>query len=63
MNLTVLDSTIAVISKGFSINRTEWGIVYKSKNVFKEIGDKFINDEIVLKLKLEAKAVPAEEKK
>lgn len=32
------------------------------KNVFKEIGDKFINDEIVLKLKLEAKAVPAEEK-
>ena len=63
VNLTVLDSTIAVISKGFSINRTEWGIVYKSKNVFKEIGDKFINDEIVLKLKLEAKAVPAEEKK
>ncbi len=63
VNVTVLDSTIAVASRGFSINRTEWGIVYKSKNVFKEIGDKFINDEIVLKFKLEGKAVPAEEKK
>ena len=63
VTVTVSDSIIVVVSPGFNINRTEWGIVYKSKNVFKEIGDKFINDEIALTLKLEAKAVPVEEKK
>jgi len=57
------DSTIAIVSPGFSINRTEWGINYKSKNIFKEIGDKFINDEINLTLKLEAKIAPAEDNK
>ncbi len=61
--VNVLDSTVTVVSQGFSINRTDWGIIYKSKNIFKELGDKFINDEIVLNLKLEANAVPVEEKK
>jgi polyisoprenoid-binding protein YceI len=61
--VTVSDSTVVVVSPGFNINRTDWGITYKSKNVFKELGDKFINDEIALTLKLDAKAAPAEEKK
>ena len=28
------------------IDRTKWGVVYKSGNVFKELGDKIIHDEI-----------------
>jgi len=77
-NLTLLDKTkevaipanvifnegsITVMSSTFTINRTDWGITYKSKNIFKELGDKFINDDIVLKLKVETQAGPGEEKK
>jgi polyisoprenoid-binding protein YceI len=39
-----------------AINRTEWGVVYGSKNIFKNLGDKFINDEVELKIKLTAAA-------
>ena len=30
------------------IDRTKWGVEYKSKNVFKNLGDKFIYDEMEL---------------
>jgi polyisoprenoid-binding protein YceI len=37
-----------------SIDRTQWGVVYGSKNIFKNLGDKFINDIVDLKIKLSA---------
>ncbi len=39
-----------------SIDRTQWGVVYGSKNIFKTLGDKFINDIVDLKIKLSAAA-------
>ncbi|MBM3935600.1 MAG: YceI family protein [Sphingomonadales bacterium] len=39
-----------------SIDRTQWGVVYGSKNIFKNLGDKFINDIVDLKIKLSAAA-------
>ena len=38
----------------FSINRTDWGIKYKSKSIFKNIGDKLIHDNMKLEIKLVA---------
>ena len=37
-----------------TINRTDWGIKYKSKNFFKNVGDKLINDNMRLDIKLVA---------
>lgn len=37
-------------SEAFTIDRTEWGINYKSKSIFTDLGDKFINDDIELKI-------------
>ena len=42
-------------SEVFTINRTEWGVNYGSKSVFENLGDKFINDDIELKLNIKAK--------
>ena len=39
-------------SEAFTIDRTKWGIKFKSKSVFGDLGDKFINDDIELKLSL-----------
>lgn len=58
--VTVSDSTVTVTSGKFTIDRTKWGVNYGSKNIFKDLGDKFINDEIALELQLTAKAAPAE---
>jgi hypothetical protein len=37
-----------------SIDRTQWNVVYGSKNIFKNLGDKFINDMVDLKIKVSA---------
>ena len=47
----------------FSINRTDWGLKYKSKSFFKNIGDKFIHDNMKIGIKLVAKAKAAPIKK
>jgi polyisoprenoid-binding protein YceI len=39
----------------FTINRTDWGIKYKSKNWFKNLGDKWVGDEIKLSVTIETK--------
>ncbi len=41
----------------FSINRTEWGINYGSKNIFKDLKDSFIDDQIEIRLRIVAKFV------
>lgn len=44
----VNDGVVAVKSEEFVIDRTLWGVEYKSKSVFKDLKDKFINDEFSL---------------
>lgn len=38
----------------FSINRTDWGIKYKSKTFFDDLKEKFINDEIEISFTVKA---------
>jgi polyisoprenoid-binding protein YceI len=54
-NLTVGDSSIHLISDSFSIDRTKWGVIYKSTSFFSELGEKFIDDKVGLKIELKAK--------
>ena len=41
-------------SEVFTIDRTTWGVNYGSKSVFENLGDKFINDDIELKVSIKA---------
>lgn len=52
---TVTGDMMTLTTEVFTINRTDWGVNYNSKSVFKNIGDKFINDDIELKVNLKAK--------
>ena len=46
---------IEITSEEFTIDRTKWNVNYGSKSVFDGLGDKFINDEIVLQINIRAK--------
>lgn len=46
---------MTLTSETFTIDRTNWGVNYGSKSVFENLGDKFINDDIELKIKVKAK--------
>ncbi|MBP2834182.1 YceI family protein [Aquimarina sp. U1-2] len=46
--------TMTLDTEVFTINRTEWGVNYGSKSVFENLGDKFINDDIELKISVKA---------
>lgn len=43
-----------ISSETFTIDRTRWDIKYKSKSIFGDLGDKFINDDIELKIMIKA---------
>ncbi|MEW7292605.1 YceI family protein [Aquimarina sp. 2304DJ70-9] len=47
--------TMTLSTEVFTINRTEWGVNYASKSIFENLGDKFINDDIELKISVKAK--------
>ncbi|MCM5663975.1 YceI family protein [Galbibacter mesophilus] len=47
--------TATLTSDAFTINRTNWNVNYGSKSVFDDLGDKFINDDIELTVKVKAK--------
>lgn len=49
-NIRAQDGVVSATSEEFSINRTKWGVNYKSKSVFKELKDKFIDDEFFIKI-------------
>lgn len=49
------DNTVTLVSDPFTINRTLWNVNYGSKSVFDNLGDKFINDDIELKVSISAK--------
>ena len=46
---------IQVSSEPFTIDRTQWNVNFKSKSIFDDLGDKFINDEIELAIRVSAK--------
>ena len=51
---TVTGNAVTVTAPKFNIDRTKWDIKYGSKTLFKDLGDKFINDEIGLTITLAA---------
>ena len=53
--LDISDAGVNVSTPEFSINRTEWGIQFMSKNFFDNLKDNFINDDIQLSIALNAK--------
>ncbi|WP_353779478.1 YceI family protein [Winogradskyella sp. 3972H.M.0a.05] len=46
---------ISITSEKFTIDRSKWDVKYGSKSFFDDLGDKFINDDIELKINLTAK--------
>ncbi|NRR91818.1 YceI family protein [Winogradskyella undariae] len=48
------DNSIMILSDSFTIDRSKWNIKHGSKSFFDNLGDKFINDEIELKINLTA---------
>ncbi len=53
-NVKMNDDGLVAESEEFKINRTDFGVNYGSKSVFSNLGDKFINDDIALKINLVA---------
>lgn len=54
VSLTTADSGISLKSEPFKIDRTLFGIEYKSKSVFDNLKDKFINDEFEISFEVNA---------
>jgi len=48
------NGTITLSSEAFTIDRTKWNVQYGSKSIFDNLGDKFINDDIELKIMVKA---------
>jgi polyisoprenoid-binding protein YceI len=48
------DGIMTLTSETFTIDRSKWNVKYGSKSFFDGLGDKFINDEIELTIKLVA---------
>ena len=54
MNISRNGESMEITSEEFTIDRTKWNVNYGSKSVFDGLGDKFINDDISLKINLKA---------
>lgn len=52
--ITVSDNEVMIHADEFAINRTDWKINFNSNSVFDNLGDKAINDEILIKLHVKA---------
>ena len=48
------NDVITLSSEPFTIDRTKWNVQYGSKSIFDNLGDKFINDDIELKIMVKA---------
>lgn len=49
------DKTVTAVADKIEIDRTKYGIEYKSKSIFSNIGDNFIYDNFTISVKLVAK--------
>lgn len=54
VSVTNENDTVTLSSETFSIDRTKWDIKFKSKSFFDELEDKFINDNIEIKVTVKA---------
>lgn len=54
VSTTVENNTVTLTSETFTIDRSKWNVEYGSKSFFDNLGDKFINDDIELKITLVA---------
>lgn len=54
VSYSVQGDMMELTTEPFTINRTDWGVNYGSKSIFNDLGDKFINDDIELKISLKA---------
>lgn len=54
VNLNEEGNVVILNSETFTIDRTKWNVQYGSKSIFKNLGDKFINDDIELQIKVRA---------
>ena len=54
--INITDNLVLIDSETFTINRTLWNVNYNSKNVFENLGNDYINDDIELKVSIKAVA-------
>ena len=52
--VSVNGDALSMVSDVFTIDRTLWNVNYGSKSVYDDLGDKFINDDIELKVTIKA---------
>jgi len=52
--ITSQNNNLIINSDSFTIDRTKWGVNFGSKTIFDNLGDKFINDDIELKITVKA---------
>ncbi len=52
--VNISDNQLSIVSDMFIIDRTQWKVNYGSKSVFADLGDKFVNDEIEIKVTVKA---------
>lgn len=55
VTITNTDDQMTIESEAFTIDRTKWNVNYGSKSIFDDLGDKFINDDIELKINIKAR--------
>jgi len=55
VTLSEKDDIFTITSEMFTIDRSKWNVKYGSKSFFDNLGDKFINDDIELKIVVNAK--------
>ncbi|MGC1203572.1 MAG: YceI family protein [Flavobacteriaceae bacterium] len=54
VSVTHEGDAMTLTSETFTIDRTKWNVEYGSKSIFDNLGDKFINDDIELTIKVMA---------
>lgn len=55
VSISTTEDSMTLTSEAFTVDRTKWDIKYKSKSILGDLGDKFINDDIELKVNITAK--------
>lgn len=54
VSMTTEGDQVTLSSETFTIDRSKWDVKYGSKSFFDDLGDKFINDDIELKITVKA---------